>query len=56
MKKRLKTTIHEEEVLGNLYDARLMSQLLKYLRPYWKIVLLGIVLSNVVSAMEAVRP
>jgi ATP-binding cassette subfamily B protein len=48
--------MHEEEVLGKAYDARLMRRLLKYLRPYWKIVLVGIVLSIVVSAMEAIRP
>ena len=27
-------TIHEEEVLGKAYDARLMRRLLRYLRPY----------------------
>ncbi len=28
-------SIHEEEVLGKAYDARLMKRLLTYLRPYW---------------------
>ena len=27
-------TLHEEEVLGKAYDARLMRRLLGYLRPY----------------------
>ncbi len=49
-------TIHEEEILGKAYDSRLMRRLLKYLRPYRWYVGLGILLSIVVSMMEAVRP
>ncbi len=46
----------DEEILGKAYDNRLMKRLLKYLRPYkWQVVL-GIVLSILVSSMEAVRP
>jgi ATP-binding cassette subfamily B protein len=48
--------MHEEEVLGKAYDGRLMRRLLKYLRPYRWYVAVGIILSIVVSAMEAVRP
>ncbi|HTY35622.1 MAG TPA: ABC transporter ATP-binding protein [Bacteroidota bacterium] len=48
--------MHEEEVLGKAYDARLMRRLLKYLRPYRWYVVLGIVLSVLTSAMEAIRP
>ena len=48
--------MHEEEVLGKAYDARLMNRLLKYLRPYRWHVVLGITLSVLVSASEAVRP
>lgn len=48
--------MHEEEVLGKAYDARLMRRLLRYLRPYRWHVALGILLSIVVSGMEAVRP
>ncbi len=48
--------MHEEEVLGKAYDARLMRRLLKYLRPYLRHVALGILLSILVSALEAVRP
>jgi len=46
----------EEEILGKAYDARLMRRLMKYLRPYRWHVALGILLSLLVSAMEAVRP
>jgi ATP-binding cassette subfamily B multidrug efflux pump len=48
--------MHEEEVLGKAYDARLMKRLLKYLKPYRWHVALGILLSIIVSGMEAVRP
>ena len=36
--------MHEEEVLGKAYDARLMRRLLKYLRPYRWHVAIGIVM------------
>jgi len=29
-------TIHEDEILGKAYDARLMRRLLTYLKPYWR--------------------
>lgn len=48
--------MHEEETLGKAYDASLMKRLLTYLRPYKWHVALGILLSIVVSAMEAIRP
>ncbi len=48
--------MQEEEVLGKAYDARLMRRLIKYLKPYRWHVAIGIVLSLLVSAMEAVRP
>ncbi|MGA7161031.1 MAG: ABC transporter ATP-binding protein [Bacteroidota bacterium] len=48
--------MNEEEVLGKAYDGNLMRRLLHYLRPYKWYVVLGIGLSMVVSALEAVRP
>ncbi|GJQ21301.1 MAG: ABC transporter ATP-binding protein [Bacteroidia bacterium] len=48
--------MHEEEVLGKAYDARLMRRLLKYLKPYRWHVALGVFLAIIVSASEAVRP
>ncbi len=48
--------MHEEEVLGKAYDARLMRRLIKYLRPYRWFVLLGILMSLLISGMEAIRP
>ncbi len=48
--------MHEEEVLGKAYDARLMRRLLKYLLPYKWYVVVGVGTSLMVSAMEAIRP
>ncbi|MRR37079.1 ABC transporter ATP-binding protein, partial [bacterium] len=48
--------MQEEEVLGKAYDGALMRRLLRYLRPYRWHVVLGIVLSILVSSLEAVRP
>lgn len=31
----------EEEILGKAYDARLMGRILRYLRPYWKLLALS---------------
>ena len=29
---------HEDQILGKAYDARLMARILRYLRPYWKLL------------------
>jgi ATP-binding cassette subfamily B multidrug efflux pump len=46
--------MHEEEVLGKAYDARLMRRLLEYLRPYWRQVLVA--LAAIVSASTRAQP
>ncbi len=48
--------MQEEDILGKAYDGRLMRRLLTYLRPYRKYVVVAIILSIGVSAMEAIRP
>jgi ATP-binding cassette subfamily B protein len=48
--------LHEEEVLGKAYDARLMRRLLRYLRPYKLQVALAIVLLMGAAAAEIVGP
>jgi ATP-binding cassette subfamily B protein len=48
--------MNDEEILGKAYDARLMRRLLTHLRPYRWYVALGVLLSILVSLMEAVRP
>lgn len=48
--------MHEEEVLGKVYDARLMRRLLAYLSPYKLIVAVSFVLVLLVSALKLVGP
>jgi len=48
--------MQEDEILGKAYDSSLMRRLLTYLKPYRWHVVAGIVLSILVSAMEAIRP
>ena len=50
------TGVHEEEIGGPVYDQRLASRLLRYLRPYWREVLLAVSLLGAISLLEvAVR-
>lgn len=48
--------LHEEEVFGKAYDARLARRLLRYLRPYRARVLVAVVLLLAVAALEIVGP
>lgn len=49
-------THHEEEALGKAYDARLMSRLLRYLRPYRARVLFAIALLLTGALVELAGP
>src|SRR5688500_1051714 len=48
--------MHEEDVLGKAYDARLMRRLLVYLRPHWKAVLVALVAILAGAALQIVPP
>ncbi len=48
--------MQEDEILGKAYDSKLMKRLIRYLRPYKIQVIIAIILSLLVSALEAVRP
>ena len=48
--------MHEEEVLGKAYDARLMRRLLEYLRPYWASVAVAFVAITAGSAASLAQP
>jgi len=48
--------IHDEEVLGKAYDARLMRRLLQYLRPYWRSVVLAFVAIIVGAGVSLAQP
>src|SRR5947208_1003404 len=49
-------TMHEEEVLGKAYDARLMRRLLHYLRPYSADVAIAFVAITAGSAASLAQP
>jgi ATP-binding cassette subfamily B protein len=48
--------VHDDEILGKAYDARLMRRLLQYLRPYWRQV--GVALGAIIvgSAASLAQP
>src|SRR5262245_36774906 len=48
--------MHEEEVLGKAYDARLMRRIIGYLRPHKKFVALAFVLILFESGLETLFP
>ncbi len=48
--------IHEEEVLGKAYDARLMRRLIEYLRPYRVVVFLALIAILLYGILQAVPP
>jgi len=50
------TTIHDDEVLGKAYDARLMRRLLAYLRPYWRQVIVAFVAIVAGAAAQLAQP
>jgi ATP-binding cassette, subfamily B, multidrug efflux pump len=48
--------LHEEEVLGKAYDARLMRRLLAYLRPYRRVVFFALIAIFFFGLLQAVPP
>jgi ATP-binding cassette subfamily B protein len=46
----------EDEILGKAYDARLMRRILRYLRPYWKLLSFSFVLLMVQSGTQLLGP
>jgi len=52
----LAPAVHEEEILGKAYDARLMRRLLTYLRPYWRQVVIALVAIVAGSAAQLAAP
>ena len=46
----------EEEVLGKAYDARLMGRLLSYMRPYYRVVFIALILLIFNSLFQVVGP
>lgn len=48
--------IHDEEILGKAYDARLMRRLLTYAKPFTGWIALCVLLLFIITGLELVRP
>lgn len=48
--------LYEDKVADKQYDSKLMSRLLKYARPYWKYLLLAMIMMILVTGLELIRP
>jgi ATP-binding cassette, subfamily B, multidrug efflux pump len=48
--------IHDEDVLGKAYDARLVRRLVRYVRPYWPLVTTALVLLSADAGLLLVGP
>ena len=47
---------HEEEAIGNTYDLRVAKRLLRYLRPYWKLVVGALTLTLIANILLSTQP
>ncbi len=50
------TSVHDEDVLGKAYDARLMRRLLAYLRPHWRQVAVALAAIIAGAAAQLAQP
>ena len=46
----------EDEILGKAYDARLMARILRYLRPYWKLLAVSLAFFLLHTATQLLGP
>lgn len=47
---------NEDEVIGKAYDSKLMKRLLKYAKPYTKLLIAALVLMVLLTGLELLRP
>jgi ATP-binding cassette subfamily B multidrug efflux pump len=47
---------HEEDEIGKTYDLRIARRLARYLRPYWKLVLVALVLTLITNILISTQP
>ncbi len=47
---------HEEEKIGKTYDFRVAKRLLRYLRPYWKLVAIALTLTLFTNVLVSLQP
>lgn len=48
--------LQEDKVVGKQYDSKLMSRLIRYAKPYWKLLLLATIMMMLVTVLELLRP
>ena len=47
---------HEEDAIGKTYDLRVVRRLLRYLRPYWKLVVAALFLTLLTNILVSLQP
>lgn len=47
---------HEEAAIGKTYDLRLVKRLLRYLKPYWRLAAVALVLTVLTNALISTQP
>lgn len=47
---------YDEQDIEKVYDSKLMKRLLKYAKPYWKLLLLSLILLLVITGLELLNP
>jgi len=47
---------HEEEAIGKTYDWRVVKRLMSYLKPYWKLAAIALVLTFVTNILISLQP
>lgn len=47
---------HEEEQIGKTYDLRVIRRLLRYLKPYWRLAAVALVLTLVTNVLISTQP
>ncbi len=51
-----KKNSHEEEAIGKTYDFRVAQRLLSYLKPYWKMAAVALVLTVLTNVLVSLQP
>jgi hypothetical protein len=47
---------HEEESIGKTYDFRVARRLVRYIKPYWKLAAMALVLTLVTNVLISTQP
>jgi ATP-binding cassette subfamily B protein len=47
---------HEEEVIGKTYDLRIIRRLIGYLRPYWRLAAIALLLTLLTNVLMSTQP